>query len=1451
MDTQKSYAEQLIGELATFIDPFSKAELRTELQCYPISFLPHEHPQWWERDLDDDQQLWASLQKDLPETEQRFSSPVLISDGAAYLFNNSSKLGLVALLGAPGLGKTSLLRKLTLLQAQEARCCSTALVPLLVDLRTLAPQLKQTSNMMEFLELCVGQYEEFEAFLRHQWLNKQVALLLDGLEYTESAQRRVCEWVSSLASVYSAPLIVLSSRISGFCGLPKAELVRVELLPLKLQLNAAQYLLSEMQFERFVEAVTGSQAHFSEFASTPVMLGLLLDLFRWGQVGAEKELSWGRLLDLALRHLVSAQLPASTWTSLETLGLEVLRSGLKDFTVADLQRQGLKGKWECLADVSALFHRLDRGSSSQSLTALPDLSDEDCVPAMVDAEEAIGTVRESTYRADKHHRESTPQTVSLTRDTLLNYQAARSFIAPTDSEGGEVYRFAHLRFAEVLAARYIHSQVLDLVAGASGHFVMESSLYSHAFGDSVLGAVLFNRAFRETVMIFCSLCSDAVFENLVKFLLGRRKLEYVYLAYRALRERGHFAKFRPLINKMQQLMAASARKQFAQGYCHPSSSVRNLVMAQCQEANLSDTEQTALALKHSERVLGSWVQVRHLKDWCREGSRAVCKVLMKQLASTAVDMVVAAGKHQSVSVNLFTELCSLLVRLLDDQGDKSLGASFPSSASSSSLNSPSSYSTPIEPARTERPPDADHTMRITFDRFHMPELHQGAERLSSLEQKTQSYLLEVLVKCEAVDLQLTTRLLYLLRCPRNVVHLSLATRVQTLGTRANVMSVLSVVKDLGFVTQHSIDMLLESMDSQNSAAACDILRQLNVAKLKNYAVAVVAKDAPQDAKVRLALRALAFTCRYEVDEEVVHLLAQFADHYSPNLRLEALNSLHYLLTNCSTVAREKATIQSPAVRRALASLPHVLKDRLRLQKYPMDLQRASLKLLVALWVALDRAQEDTHWNEMKHVLVPEQQTSSLLVGSQNALVSLLSRQLRADEVEIRLAVWQGLRSMDLATLPLTEDSRERLLSMVKESLADIEESVQLAALKFLKRLPLDAISFDALKQELKLSLFSSRSVVLKQVTKIFYRAQQVEELRRSFPSLVASCPLDLCSALENFAVVTETIQSDFHTGLLDRDLVLKFEDLPKDTGNAWQCRALVNQFKALVNCVAEGLQPPGARGSLSGRRMELLELSLDPSFIRGDTSDSSEDPEEPRQNSSQNTEVEDGSALPPLSLCHTLLKAGVRTEALRLWVMWHLARSSGAVALVQAATCVALLDEAIEVPGLESVLLASCWEDADSVALCVVSLSFRSDPVAMALLNALRGGQLRTEQTVLALGKALELRTAQCLELLLDSVDFTHEDAELSKRVQRKSAQVLETLSLSSEEQFRTVLEVLCRRPSGLALQPAWHFLLRQLSDNPAYILPQDCQRLLVAAHTWEGRLLRRWTRRLGLYSAH
>ena len=1452
MDTQKSYAEQLISELATFVDPFSKAELRTELQCYPVSFLAHEHQQQWERDLDDNQQLWVSLQKDLPESEQRFSAPVVISDGAAYLFNNSSKLGLVALLGAPGLGKTSLLRKLALLQAQEARSCSTALIPLLVDLRTLAPQLRQASNMMDFLELCVGQYEEFEAFLRHQWLNRQVALLLDGLEYTETAQRRVCEWISSLSSVYTAPLIVLSSRISGFCGLPKAEIVRVELLPLKLQLNAAQYLLSEMQFERFVEAVTGSQAHFSEFASTPVMLGLLLDLFRWGQVGAEKELSWGRLLDLALHHLAGAQLPASTWTSLEILGLEVLRSGLKDFTVVDLQRQGLKGKWECLADVGALFHRLDRGSSSQSLTALPDLSDDDCLPAVVDAEEAIGVVRESAYRADKHYKEGASQTVSLTRDTLLNYQAARNCITPAESEGvSEVYRFTHLLLAEVLAARYIHNQVLDLVAGASGHFVMESSLYSHAFGDSVLGSVLFSRVFRETVMIFCTLCNDAVFENFVKFLLGRRKLEYVYLAYRALRERGHFAKFRPLINKMQQLMAASARKQFVLGYCHPSSSIRNLVVTQCMEANISDTEQAALAIKHSERVLGSWVQVRHLKDWCREGSRAVCKALMKQLASTAVDMVVAAGRHQPVPISLFTELCSLLMRLLDDQGEKSLGASFPSSASSSSLNSPSSYSTPKEAARSERPPDADHTLRITFDRFHMPELHQGAERLSSLEQKTQSYLLEVLVKCEAVDLQLTTRLLYLLRCPRNVVHLSLATRVQTLGARADLMSVLSVVKDLGFVTQHSIDMLLESMDSPHAAAACDILRQLNVAKLKSYAVAVVAKDLPQDAKVRLALRALAFTCRYEVDEEVVHLLAQFADHYSPSLRIEALNSLHYLLTNCVTVAREKTTIQSPAIRRALASLPHVLKDRLRLQKYPVNLQCASLKLLVALWVALDRAQEDTHWNEMKHVLVLEQQTSSLLVGSQDALLSLLSRHLRADEVEIRLTVWQGLRSMDLAMLPLTRESKERLLSMVKESLADIEESVQLAALKFLKRLPFDTISFDALKQELKLSLFSSRSVVLKQVTKIFYRAQQVEELRRSFPSLASSCPLDLCSALENFAVVSEVVQRKIYTGLLDRDLALKFEDMPKDTGNAWQCRSLVNQFKALVNCAAEGLQPPGARGSLSGRRMELLELSLDPSFIRGDTSDSSEDPEEPRQNSSQNTEVEDGSALPPLSLCHTLLKAGVRTEALRLWVIWHLARSSGAASLVQAANCVALLDETVEVQGLESVLLACCQDDADSVALCVVSLSFKSDSVALALLQALRGGQLRTEQAVLALGKALELRNAECLELLLDSVEFSHEDADLSKRVQRKSAQVLETLSLTSEEQFRTVLEVLCRRPSSLALQPAWHFLLRQLSDNPAYTLPQDCQRLLIAARTWEGRLIRRWTRRLGLYSAH
>lgn len=75
----------------------------------------------------------------------------------------------------------------------------------------------------------------------------------------------------------------------------------MELFPLKLQINLGQNLLSELQFERFVEWIVGNSAIYTEFACTPYTFSLLLDLFRWGVVGADCVFARGKFYLIALK----------------------------------------------------------------------------------------------------------------------------------------------------------------------------------------------------------------------------------------------------------------------------------------------------------------------------------------------------------------------------------------------------------------------------------------------------------------------------------------------------------------------------------------------------------------------------------------------------------------------------------------------------------------------------------------------------------------------------------------------------------------------------------------------------------------------------------------------------------------------------------------------------------------------------------------------------------------------------------------------------------------------------------------------------------------------------------------------------------------------------------------------------------------------------------------------
>ena len=90
-----------------------------------------------------------------------------------------------------------MMRKLTYLAADSG---SEFLIPLYVEMTELSSALNsgEIANRMDLIEAWFGIYEEFEAYLRENFFNSRVALLLDGLDEIGKHKTTVLDWVNSL-----------------------------------------------------------------------------------------------------------------------------------------------------------------------------------------------------------------------------------------------------------------------------------------------------------------------------------------------------------------------------------------------------------------------------------------------------------------------------------------------------------------------------------------------------------------------------------------------------------------------------------------------------------------------------------------------------------------------------------------------------------------------------------------------------------------------------------------------------------------------------------------------------------------------------------------------------------------------------------------------------------------------------------------------------------------------------------------------------------------------------------------------------------------------------------------------------------------------------------------------------------------------------------------------------
>ena len=433
-------------------------------------------------------------------------------------------------------------------------------------------------------------------------------------------------------------------------------------------------------------------------------------------------------------------------------------------------------------------------------------------------------------------------------------------------------------------------------------------------------------------MMFSSLCSENIFENFIKFLLHKETMEHCYIAEKLLKERGMLLCHRPLINKLKQDKLELAKKFFAKSFCHPSQAVQKICRTDAIESGLAEGDLMTIVNKNIDFVLKNnhWLYLKQLTHLGKDMNIKIVKSVFNKLLEVSTDILNQVTKPAAFKAIVHKVFLSLFLSAFDK-----------SDSPSSNFTPASSCSTPNKYENEKNTEES--TIRISFDKIKFPKNEAIVIEKIGNTNKLISVLIDLLQICPAIDLHQTVKVLLTLGCSISQIHIGLAARFACLEDKHERKEVLKVLRLLGFVTQHTVDipLICIHLDKDLQTIAKDILKLLNVDKLKKHAINVLMKEDSSHLKILLALRALGFTGKQELDQDVIYFLAQFIDHYSLELRFEAIKSLY-------TLIKPGRPLETPEIRKNLAVVPHVLKDRLKLFKYDTNLRAYSLKCLVAL-----------------------------------------------------------------------------------------------------------------------------------------------------------------------------------------------------------------------------------------------------------------------------------------------------------------------------------------------------------------------------------------------------------------------------------------------------------------------------------------------------------------------